>query len=102
MAAQQLSDGSPEGTLLGRSTEKIAAYGGTPIAQRTGTSQATVTDNNTTIDAGVTNASAAFGFTTAAQLTQLTADVSNSITLLNEIRAALMPTTGVNIIKGSA
>lgn len=42
MAADQLSKNSPDGTLLGQSaTDKIALYGGTPVAQRTSTVLAT-------------------------------------------------------------
>ncbi len=35
MAKQQLSDGSPEGGLFGRSDDKIAFYGDTPIVRAT-------------------------------------------------------------------
>lgn len=42
MAAQQLSQASPDGTTLGQSaTDKIALYGLTPVAQRTSTVLAT-------------------------------------------------------------
>lgn len=42
MAAKQLSDGNPEGTVLGQSsTDLVAFYGGTPAARPTLTTLAT-------------------------------------------------------------
>jgi hypothetical protein len=42
MTLKQLSDGNPDGTVLGQSvTDKISLYGVTPIAQRSGAAQAT-------------------------------------------------------------
>lgn len=42
MAVDQLSKGEADGTSLGQSiTDKISAYGVTPIAQRAGAAQAT-------------------------------------------------------------
>lgn len=44
MAARQLSDATVDGTLLGQSiTDKIAAYGGTPVVQPSGAELAAVT-----------------------------------------------------------
>ena len=38
MSKKQLSDGNPDGTVLGQSaTDKIAFFGGTPIAKQGGT-----------------------------------------------------------------
>lgn len=45
MAARQLSDGGPDGVVLGQSTsDLIAFYGKTPIAQKAAAAQAAVTD----------------------------------------------------------
>lgn len=54
MAADNLSKLNPDGTTLGQSTsDKIAFYGTTPIAQRSGAAQATSlvgTASSTAID----------------------------------------------------
>lgn len=45
MAVEYLGSGSPDGTILGRSTtDKVAFYGVTPIAQKAAAAQAAVTD----------------------------------------------------------
>jgi hypothetical protein len=42
MTVQQLTDKNPDGSNLGQSiTDKVALYGKTPIAQRSGAAQAT-------------------------------------------------------------
>lgn len=42
MAVEVIGNGNPDGTTLGNAiTEKISAYGKTPIAQRSGGAQAT-------------------------------------------------------------
>ena len=33
MAVQQLTDGNPDGSILGRSDDKVAAFGATPVVQ---------------------------------------------------------------------
>jgi hypothetical protein len=50
MAKKQLSDGGPDGTVLGQaSTDKIGFYGtSTPIAKRTNTLAAALTAGTTT------------------------------------------------------
>jgi len=60
MAAQQLSDGSPEGCLLGRSDDKIGFYGTTAVAQPTAATALTAIPVSTT--GGV------FGFSSSAQM----------------------------------
>jgi hypothetical protein len=73
MAANQLSNGNSEGTVLGQSTsDKIGFYGIAPIVQRSSTNQSAIT-------AGAT--------TTACN------------TLVIELRAALV---ALNLIKGGA
>lgn len=43
MAVKQLSDGGPDGAVLGQSaTDKLGFYGATPVARRSGTAQTTV------------------------------------------------------------
>lgn len=45
MAVEYLGSGSTDGTILGRSTtDKVAFYGVTPIAQKAAAAQAAVTD----------------------------------------------------------
>ncbi len=83
MPVKQLSDGNPDGTVLGQSpSDLIAFYNGTPVQQRSGAAQAAV-DTTTPTNA------APFGFSQ----TQATA----ILTLLNEIRATLV---GVGLMKG--
>lgn len=75
----------PDGAIIGRSsTSKIAFYGGTPVAQRSGASQGTFTTTTTQ--------STGWGF-----LTSTAADAA--IALLTEIRATLVAN---GMIKGSA
>lgn len=67
---EYLGDGNPDGTTVGQSaTELISFYGATPVAQRANASQAAATDATTTM------------------------------TLANELRAALV---ALGLIKGSA
>lgn len=49
MTVKQLSDGNTDGALLGQSaTDKVAFYGGTPIAKQTATLAAALADDTTT------------------------------------------------------
>ncbi len=82
MPVKQLSDGNPDGTVLGQSAfDLISFYNVPPVAQRSGPAQASV--------ATTAPAAGAFGFTeTQAQAI---------ITLLNEIRATLV---GAGLMKG--
>jgi len=83
MPVKQLSDGNPDGTVLGQSaSDLIAFYNTTPVAQRSGSVQAAVPTT------APTNATP-FGFSQA-QATAI-------LTLLNEIRATLV---GVGLMKG--
>ena len=85
MPVRQLSDGNPDGTVLGQSaSDLISFYNAPPVAQRSGVAQASIATT------APTN-SGAYGFTTAAQATAI-------ITLLNEIRATLV---GLGLMKGS-
>jgi hypothetical protein len=83
MPVKHLSDGNPDGTVLGQSaSDLIAFYNVTPVAQRSGPVQAAV---DTT--APVNTSPYGFSQTQAAAI----------ITLLNEIRATLV---GVGLMKG--
>jgi hypothetical protein len=83
MPVRQLSDGNPDGTVLGQSAaDLIAFYNAAPVQQRSGAAQAAVP---TTPPTNVTP----YGFSQV----QATAIV----TLLNEIRATLV---GVGLMKG--
>lgn len=86
MTIKQLSDANADGTVLGQSsTDKIAFHNATPAVMRSGAAQAAVATT------GATNTTP-YGFTTAAQADAI-------VTLLNEIRAALVEK---GLIKGSA
>ena len=53
MAINWIGTGTPDGTVVGRSDDKLAFYGGTPVALQTvtsvGTTTATTTLNETRI-----------------------------------------------------
>jgi hypothetical protein len=83
MPIRQLSDGNPDGTVLGQSaSDPIAFYNATPLAQRSGAAQAAVPTT------APTN-TAPYGFTQA--------QAAAILTLLNEIRATLV---GLGLMKG--
>jgi hypothetical protein len=70
--------GATTGTKLGTTTSgKLAFHGSTAVVQRSGASQASVTTTTATSSGGV------WGFSTSAQANAI-------ITLVNEIRAALV------------
>ncbi len=86
MAVRHLSDGNPDGNVLGQSAaDLISFHNATPIAQRAGAAQAAVATTGSTT-------STPYGYTTAAQADAI-------VTLLNELRAALVAN---GLIKGAA
>lgn len=86
MALKQLSDGGPDGTVMGQSSsDKVSFYGATPIVQRAGADQAAVTTT-----AATTSTPAGYSTTTQANAI---------VTLVNELRAAMV---AAGLIKGSA
>jgi len=83
MTQRQNSDGNPDGNVYGQTpTDKIAFYGNTPIAQRSGAAQAAVAGT-----AGATYTATEQGI------------INNLVTLANELRAAKV---ALGLIKGSA
>jgi hypothetical protein len=85
MPVKQLSDGNPDGSVLGQSpADKIAFYNAAPIPQRAGAAQAAV-------DTTAPTNSSPYGFSQT-QATQLLA-------LVNEMRATLV---ALGLMKGSA
>ena len=81
-----LTDNAPDGVVIGQdASEKIGFYGTTPIAQRAGSAQAAVATTGST-------GTSPKGYTTKTQANAI-------VTLLNEIRAALV---AVGLIKGAA
>jgi hypothetical protein len=83
MPVKQISDGNPDGTVLGQSSfDLISFYNVAPVAQRSGAAQAAV-------DTAAPTNSSPYGFSQA--------QAQSIITLLNEIRAALV---GVGLIAG--
>ena len=78
--------GSTIGTQIGTSiTQKLSVYGKTPIVQRSGATQNAVSTTGST-------QTTPYGYSTSAQ-------ADGIITLLNELRAALVV---IGIIKGSS
>jgi hypothetical protein len=84
--ALQLSDGRTSGVVLGQSSsDLVAVFGGTPIAQKSGAAQATVAS------AAVTVASAAVSTLSLANcINSLVPAVSSTVALVNEIRNCLV------------
>lgn len=97
MAARQLSDGGPAGTVLGQSTtDLIAFHGSTPTSQRaSATLSATVSLFATTGASFVANTSTTvsgvFGFNSG--------QIASLFDALTEIRAALV---AYGLVKGGA
>jgi hypothetical protein len=84
MPVRQLSDGNPDGTVLGQSAgDLISFYNAAPVTQRAGVAQAAVPTT------APTNTSP-YGFNQA--------QAEAIITLLNEIRTTLV---GLGLMKGS-
>jgi len=107
---KQVSDARPAGLLIGQGTaDLIAFYGGTPIAQRSGASQAAVSTTALTAVstlAAVTVASSRYGYDSQTQADNIPARINqiitrqaSMITLVNELRDALV---ALNAIKGAS
>jgi hypothetical protein len=85
MAVKQLSDGGPDGTVLGQSaTDKVGFFGKAPVAQRSGSAQAAAPAGGT-------------GATAGAYDTAVNRDAM--IALVNEMRLVLV---NHGLMKGSA
>lgn len=113
MVADSISSGAA--TLKEIAVELGAAlgfYGATPVAQPSGASQAAVTVTAvtalaTTVFSAAMTGMWAFSSSTVAKtfqprINQLIVDVAALKTLLNKVRAGLVPTTGVGLLKGGA
>ena len=91
MAGKQLSDGNPTGTTLGQSTtDLIAFYGVTPVAQPASASQAAIT--TTVVSSYSTAGPTVWGFGSGTQ-------AAAAIALLNILQSNLVT---LGLIKGSA
>ncbi len=84
MPVRQLSDGNPDGTVLGQSAnDLISFYNANPVAQRSSAAQTAVPTTPPTN-------SSPYGYSQA--------QAAAIVTLLNEIRATLV---GLGLMKGS-
>jgi predicted HD phosphohydrolase len=105
MAVKHLSDGNPDGTVLGQSsTDKVGLHGATPVAQRSGADQAAIgaalTHSVGTADGTVDDVGAAFNQTTLNNnFKELSTRCNDLRTLVNELRTALV---NLGAIKGAA
>jgi hypothetical protein len=91
MAGKQLSDGNPTGTTLGQSTtDLIAFYGVTPVAQPASASQAAITTS--VVSSFSTAGPTVWGFASGTQ-------AAAAIALLNILQSNLVT---LGLIKGSA
>lgn len=101
---RQLSDGGPDGTVLGQSTSDLVGfYGVTPVARSS--TVATAIDTTAITPAFTTTVTGTFGFVTSAQGTAVLAAVASLVTnqaaiaaTLNTIRTQLV---NVGLLKGS-
>lgn len=84
MSVTYHGSGNPDGDCFGQSGEKVAFYGATPIAQRTGASQAALTITMVQ--------TSGFGFSTTTQAAAFVAQVE-------EMRATL---AALGLFKGGA
>lgn len=76
---RQLSDGNSNGQVYGQSVnDKIAFYGGTPVAQTTAAATTVGTTTSTT--------STPYGFTTQAQADAIVATLNAVVAALREMR----------------
>lgn len=97
MAARQLSDGGPDGVVLGQSTsDLIAFYGKTPIAQKAAAAQAQV------VDASGGTAAPTNGILTITGTYNSTIIANAFATLAAAINAANGTLVSVGLQKGSA
>lgn len=86
---EQIGNGNPDGSTVGYdTTEKVGFYGTTPIAQRSGSAQASTITTAVGSALQTTN----WAWTTSTQPAALIAS-------LNEMRASMI---AIGIIKGSA
>lgn len=77
MAVEYITTGNDDGSIFGRSDEKISFYGGTPQVQAAFAAAAVETT------AAVSTTSAIWGFSTSTQANAI-------VSLVNEIRAELV------------
>lgn len=85
---KQLSDGNPDGTTMGQDTsDLIAFYGVTPVAQQSGAAQAAVGTTSAIKTTGST-----WGFASSTQADAI-------VTLVNEMRQDLID---LGLISGAA
>jgi len=105
MAVNHLGIGDSDGTIAFQEGKPGALFDDgseSTVTRPAAAGQAAVTDNEATITLGVTNMTVGWGFSNENALTTLIGDVSNLMTLVTAIRNALVPTTGLNIMKGAA
>jgi hypothetical protein len=75
---KQLSDGNPDGVVLGQdSSDKISFYGADPVARPTNVASVTTT--------GASSTTNAYGYTTAAQADAIVTSVNAILTRLNTL-----------------
>jgi hypothetical protein len=91
MTARQLSDGNPDGQVLGQSiTDKIAFFNSTPIVQRSGAALAAITDSTGGTGAATFAAITAGGAYAQADIVAIKNALAFIAAELNEIRSTLV------------
>lgn len=108
MTIKQISDGGPDGTLLGQSaTDKVAFFGSTTVTQPASVSQGAVTATAVTaVNTTATITTAAHGFTTGTfgdavvkRVSQMQVDVAAVVVLANQLRSEMVE---LGLISGAA
>lgn len=88
MGIKYLSDGGPDGTVLGQnSSELIGFYGATPAAKPT--TVATALDTTAITAAFTTTITGTFGFVTSAQGTAVLAAVASAVSKIEALEATV-------------
>lgn len=86
MAVNHLSDGNPDGTVLGQSAaDKVSLHGGTPTTQDAFIDDVLSTD----VSAAAATSDSPFGYATAAQADAVTAVIKDMRTTVNAMLDAL-------------
>lgn len=101
MAIKQLSDGNPDGTVLGQGTNDLIGFYGnaTPVARRANANQGAITDSTGGAASLTFAAIAAGGAYAQADLVAIKNALAQIALSLNEWRTVLL---NLNLIKGAA
>lgn len=96
---KQLSDGGPDGTLLGQSsTDPVGFYGTTPVVKPT--TVATALDTTAITAAFTTTITGTFGFVTSEQGTAVLAAVESLVSKMESVEATVNTVRATLVTEG--